>query len=108
MKYRIYEQKELGLGDLLALDRTRLANERTFLAYLRAAIMIGLSSITIIKLFPEQPALLTIAWATLPFSFLLGMIGFVRSFRLGRSLRKLEQNAGREQSGDRAERRLNN
>ena len=100
MKYRTYEQNKLGLSDLLALDRTRLANERTFLAYLRAAIMIGLSSITIIKLFPQQPVLQTIAWITLPFSFLLVGVGILRFFRLGRSLRQLEQNAGREQSAD--------
>ena len=96
MKYRTYEQQELRLGDLLALDRTRLANERTFLAYLRAAILIGVSSITIIKLFPEQPTLKIFAWVTLPLSFLLAAVGAFRSFRLGNSLRKLEQNAGLE------------
>ena len=94
MKYTTYEQQELRLADLLALDRTRLANERTFLAYLRAAILIGVSSVTIIKLFSEQSTLLMFAWVALPFSLLLAAVGAVRSFRLGNSLRKLEQNAG--------------
>lgn len=94
MKYRTYEQQELRLSDLLALDRTRLANERTFLAYLRAAILIAVSSITIIKLFPERPSLIVLAWVTLPLSFLLAAVGVFRSLRLGNSLRKLEENAG--------------
>lgn len=95
MKYRTYEHQELGLGDQLALDRTRLANERTFLAYLRAAILIGVSSITIIKLFPEQPSLLLLAQVTFPVSFLLAAVGAFRCFRLAQSIRKLEQNNDR-------------
>lgn len=92
MRYRTYEGNDLALSDQLALDRTRLANERTFLAYLRAAILIAVSSVTIIKLFPEQPAMIKFAQVMLPVSALLAAFGVFRCVRLAQSLRRLERN----------------
>ena len=47
-------EKEIILRDHLAIDRTKLANQRTILAYIRTAIMIFASGITIIKLIPAD------------------------------------------------------
>jgi putative membrane protein len=44
---------ELILADHLALDRTRLANERTLLAYIRTAFMLVVAGVTALKLFVE-------------------------------------------------------
>lgn len=93
MKYKNYHHERMKLGDLLALDRTRLANERTLLAYLRLAIMIAVSAVSILKLLPQDPTLVLIAWAMLPFALFLTVIGAVRSRRLARSLQELEANA---------------
>ncbi len=41
---------ELKLSDKLAIERTRLANERTFLAYFRSAIVFSSSGAAILKL----------------------------------------------------------
>ncbi len=90
LRYSNYEKEKLSLGDVLALDRTRLANERTFLAYLRASIMIGVSSVSIFKLLPDERLLVILAWAMLPTSLLLAIVGAVRSNRLARSLRSIE------------------
>ncbi len=91
MKYQNYHSNELKLSDVLALDRTRLANERTFLAYLRAAIMLGVSAVSILKLLPDSPTLVTLAWVMLPASILLAIFGGIRSARLALSLRRLEE-----------------
>lgn len=93
MRHQAYPREPLSTGDLLALDRTHLANERTFLAYLRAAIMLGVSSISILKLLPDEPALVVLAWVMLPASLLLALIGTIRSARLAKSLRQLEQSS---------------
>lgn len=52
---RFIEEKrdELTLRDYLAIDRTLLANERSFLSYVRTAATLLIASITLIKFFPE-------------------------------------------------------
>ena len=42
---------QLILRDVLAIDRTRLANERTLLAWVRTAVMLLVSGMTLMKLF---------------------------------------------------------
>ena len=46
---------QLILRDVLAIDRTRLANERTLLAWLRTALMLLISGVTLIKATPVRP-----------------------------------------------------
>ena len=53
---------ETILRDQLALDRTRLANERTLLAYVRTAFMLVVAGATALKLFVETPSILVTAW----------------------------------------------
>lgn len=50
LKGEITEEK-LILRDFLAADRTALANERTFLAYIRTSFTLVLAGITILKFF---------------------------------------------------------
>ncbi|MGD8587651.1 MAG: DUF202 domain-containing protein [Chromatiales bacterium] len=42
---------QLILRDVLAIDRTRLANERTLLSWVRTAVMLLVSGVTLLKLF---------------------------------------------------------
>ncbi len=46
------KQQSLDLRDCLALERTSLANERTFFAYARTAIMVLITGVSAFKLFP--------------------------------------------------------
>ncbi|MEM1407805.1 MAG: DUF202 domain-containing protein, partial [Bacteroidota bacterium] len=36
---RTIDEKKVGRNDILAIERTKLANERTFLAYFRTCIV---------------------------------------------------------------------
>ncbi len=87
MNYDDFDE-ELGLRDLLALDRTILANERTVLAYARTSVMVGVSSITLLKIFPDNPLAFCTGVALIPVSILVAAIGFRRFVGLSRSLLK--------------------
>ncbi len=62
MAYEHHNDGELILRDRLALERTKLANERTMLAYARTAIMLGVSGVTLLKLFASSGVMLTSGW----------------------------------------------
>lgn len=66
------------LRDCLALDRTRLANERTLLAYVRTAFMLVVAGATALKLFVDTPGVVITAWALIVSGFVgLAFGGFV-------------------------------
>lgn len=73
-----------SVTDVLALDRTRLANERTLLAYLRTALGFAAAGGTLWRLFPGEPidrgfgACLVIVGATL---LVVGVLRFVAEHR---------------------------
>lgn len=50
------EANDTFLRDILAIDRTRLANERTLLAYIRTAIAIAVVGASLIKFFDSKTA----------------------------------------------------
>ena len=54
MPYKRFVKQELILRDELAIDRTRLANERTFLAFLRTALTLAIVGGTCLHLFPDS------------------------------------------------------
>lgn len=67
--------EELILRDYLALDRTRLANERTLLAYIRTALMLVVAGVTALKLLVVTPAVVITAWLFVVLGVLVLMIG---------------------------------
>lgn len=87
MDYKDFDE-ELGLRDLLALDRTILANERTVLAYARTSVMLGVSSITLLKIFPDNPLAFFTGIALIPVSIIVAAVGIRRFLGLSRSLLK--------------------
>lgn len=91
MPYRRFEDGELVLRDVLALDRTVLANERTVLAYARTSIMLIVSAVSLLKVFPDSPTALVVGVALLPLSALVAGLGIRRYFRLRQSLMELLQ-----------------
>ena len=76
------------LRDYLAIERTRLANERTLLSYIRSSLYLLLGSIAFYQLkdFPNFKYLAAIA---LVFCVLFFVIGVYRFTTLKRSLKKL-------------------
>ena len=64
--------------DRLARKRTDLANERTFLSYVRTAIMLFATGATLLKLFPSSYFNIVIGVLLIGFSFFVLVIGIFR------------------------------
>lgn len=73
--------------DALARVRTRLANERTGLAWLRTAIMLLVSGATVLKLFGPDPSTLVTGLGLMGLGAALAGVGLWRFLRIDRSLR---------------------
>ncbi|MBN1542898.1 DUF202 domain-containing protein [candidate division KSB1 bacterium] len=84
--YEQYEVESFILRDHLALDRTMLANERTFLAYLRTAIMVLISGFTLLKLFGSYTLLAVVGIALIPVSLFFLVFGYIRYLHFRRQL----------------------
>lgn len=82
--------EETPLRDQLAIDRTRLANERTLLAYVRAFIGLFLAGVTFMKLFADDPVYVGIGVGSIVGGVLLLTIGLARYLRLRRRYARLD------------------
>ncbi|MCK0123201.1 DUF202 domain-containing protein [Gelidibacter sp. F2691] len=80
--------QEIILRDYLAIERTRLANERTLLSYIRSSLYLLLGGIAFFQLknFPDFKYLALLA---LVFSAIFFIIGIYRFTLLKKSLKKL-------------------
>lgn len=80
--------QEVILRDYLAIERTRLANERTLLSYIRSSLYLLLGGIAFFQLknFPDFKYLAMLA---LIFSAIFFIIGIYRFTLLKKSLKKL-------------------
>lgn len=80
--------EEIILRDYLAIERTRLANERTLLSYIRSSLYLLLGGIAFFQLknFPDFKYLALLA---LVFSAIFFIIGIYRFTLLKKSLKKL-------------------
>lgn len=72
---------QLILRDVLAIDRTRLANERTLLAWLRTALMLFVTGVTLIKLFEGVVAMEVGGLVLLPTALITAGYGVYRYLR---------------------------
>ena len=76
------------LRDYLAIERTRLANERTLLSYIRSSLYLLLGGIAFFQL-KEFPNFRYLAILSLVFSLIFFLIGLFRFVLLKRSLKHL-------------------
>lgn len=72
--------EQLILRDVLAIDRTRLANERMLLAWIRTAVMLLVSGITLIKLFEGIAVMEILGSLLIPAGLLTAALGIHRYF----------------------------
>ena len=79
---------EIILRDYLAIERTRLANERTLLSYIRSSLYLMLGAIAFFQL-DILPNFQFLAFISLFFSGLFLVIGIYRFIILKKSLKKL-------------------
>ena len=75
------QSQQLILRDVLAIDRTRLANERTLLAWVRTAVMLLVSGMTLLKLFEGVWSLEVLGAILIPLALVVGVIGLQRYFK---------------------------
>ena len=81
--------EELILRDILAADRTSLANERTFLAYIRTALTLVIGGISFLQFFP-QGIVHVVGWLFIPAgvaAFVVGLLRYLRTRRLLKGMR---------------------
>ena len=71
------EAQEEGFDrrESLALERTKMANERTFLAFLRTGFVILAGGVTFLKIFPGDPWLSALGLFCLPLSGAMVLAG---------------------------------
>jgi len=86
VRYSTYENSNLVLRDHLAIDRTVMANERTFLAYLRTAFSLLVVGLTIIK-FVED--LQIVGQLLIPAGLLVIVVGVWRYKAIRDDLRRI-------------------
>lgn len=87
-----YQNKEeIILRDYLALERTKLANERTLFAYIRTSLYLILAGITMIQL-RELGSLQWIGIVSLIISLLILFFGLWRYVKLNHQLKSYYSN----------------
>ena len=83
-------QTLLNLQECLALERTTLANERTFLSYARTSVMTFITGVTVFKLFPDMIILFIMGWGAIVFSTIIFFIGLKRFINKFKAFSKLK------------------
>ena len=86
------KEDKLNLSDRLAIERTHLANERTFLAFFRSAVFFLGTGISIlhINFFEDIPYL---GWGFILLSPLMFLFGLFRLVRVRKFIKKTIQNS---------------
>lgn len=93
MSYSNFEhKKDIKLNDYLALERTRLANERTLFSYIRTALYLTLGGIA----FLQMEDFKNIKWLA-PVCFVLSLVilvtGIIKYIVMKRGLKKFYTNS---------------
>ena len=87
--YARFDRESLILRDILAVDRTVMANTRTFLSYVRTALTLFIAGVTFIHFF--QPRILfLIGWIFIPVSGTVLILGAIYYIRMKRSIRHVQ------------------
>jgi len=78
------------LRDLLAADRTQMANERTLLAYMRTALTLFIAGVSFIRFFGNI-VIVYIGWLFIPVGIIVAVIGVRRYYRVKNPLDELRK-----------------
>ncbi len=77
---------KLILRDHLALERTRLANERTFMAYIRSSLYLIIGGLALLEL-THYGNLAWVGITALSLAAIFALVGLTRFFQLKKQLR---------------------
>lgn len=87
-KDSVEADKELILRDHLAIERTKLANERTLFSYIRTSLYLLTAGIGILQ-FDSISRLYWLAWICMVAGVILFFLGFYRFGKMSRYLKKI-------------------
>lgn len=76
---------DLILRDTLAIERTELANERTFFAAIRTGLTFFIAGVTVIKFF-DQHLVIFIGWCFLVISIILMFFSFFKRIAISKNI----------------------
>lgn len=79
-------KQNMILRDYLAIDRTKMANQRTFLSFLRTSLYLVVTAVAVIKLEPLQD-LLFMAWILLAGGAAFLVAGIISYFGVKKKIR---------------------
>jgi putative membrane protein len=82
--------KEDSILNKLARNRTVLANERTFLAYIRTSIMFAISGVTLIKFFSTEFYIVLLGYLLLPVALINYIVGNIRYHKMIKRISETE------------------
>lgn len=84
-----YENRdEIILRDHLAMERTKLANERTLLSYIRSSLYLVLGGIAFLGM-KDLMEIRGLGYFSLALSFIILVVGITRYYQLNRHLKRL-------------------
>ncbi|MBN1213560.1 MAG: DUF202 domain-containing protein [candidate division Zixibacteria bacterium] len=86
--YLRIDRSKMILRDFLAIDRTILANQNTFLAYIRTALTLFVAGVTFIRFF-DLAVVEIVGWIFIPVGLATFIIGLVRYNKKRRVLDKI-------------------
>lgn len=86
-KYDFQNKEKIILRDYLALERTRMANERTFLSYLRTSLYMLLGGIAFLQL-KDFTNIRWLGYVAIGLAVVLIVTGVVRFYVLKRGMRE--------------------
>ena len=86
--YAEVDKTDLILRDFLAIDRTVLANQNTFLAYLRTALTLFVAGLTFVRFF-DHSIIVIIGWIFVPLGIITFAVGLLRYNRLRKVLKTI-------------------
>lgn len=75
------------LRDCMAVERTILANERTFLSYIRAALGLFIGGASFIEFFDSQ-VMQIVGWIFIPLGIIAFVLGMIRYKKINDLIKK--------------------
>lgn len=86
--YQEFIAKQLILRDYLAIERTILSNEATFLGYIRTSLTVAVVGVSLLHLYPQDRTIQYIGILLSAMSLFIFAIGSVRSMRMSTKINR--------------------